>query len=205
MKRVLISGARAPVALDLARAFAAAGFAVHLADSVTTAGALAAPGRRHRWPAPRQRFCAFRAAVKQLVDQVAPDLIVPTCEEVFALKAAAEQMGFGDLVFAPTSPLLARLHSKIAFPALMGELALVADQAGDLVFKPEFSRFATATLIRPDRARLTTLRPSPQRRWASQAFIAGEEVCLWSAGRAGRLVAFCAYRPRYRLGQTASF
>lgn len=221
MRRVLISGARAPVALDLARSFAAADWAVHLGDSVTTLGALGVGAQRHRWPAPRQRFAAFRAALAQLVDRVTPDLIVPTCEEVFALRAAAEQLGFAERVFAPPLALLARLHSKITFPQLIAELGLPAPQtralasandlkrvsnaAATLVFKPEFSRFATAALIRPEPPRLATLKPSPQRRWAAQDFIAGEEVCLWAAARAGQLVAFCAYRPRYRLGQSASF
>ena len=57
--KVLITGARAPVAVDLARAFAAAGHEVHLADSVTPWAARwskAKRGRIVRLPPARHEF-----------------------------------------------------------------------------------------------------------------------------------------------------
>jgi len=86
---VLITGARAPVALDIARSFAAAGFAVHMADSVTARIARwsRVPKRVHRLPPPRGDPAAFAEAVAALVAAVDPLLIVPTCEEVFHLAA----------------------------------------------------------------------------------------------------------------------
>jgi hypothetical protein len=38
-----------------------------------------------------------------------------------------------------------------------------------------------------------------------QDFVDGEEICLWSAAVRGEVVAFAAYRPRWRLGRSASF
>ena len=60
-RRVLLTGARAPIALDLARQFAAAGWQVHTADS-QPAHATSASGAvhcHHRVPPPRQQPAGF--------------------------------------------------------------------------------------------------------------------------------------------------
>src|SRR5688572_17054720 len=106
--RILISGARAPVAQDLARACRAAGMDVHLADSVTPFAARALRPRFpiHRLPPPRQAFADFRKRLLALIDEIAPDLLVPTCEEVFWLAEAARRDGYADRLFAPPPDLL---------------------------------------------------------------------------------------------------
>jgi hypothetical protein len=96
------------------------------------------------------------------------------------------------------APVTRRVTSRAALAAWRGE-------AGRLVFKPEFSRFATDTLIRPSAEALARIRPSVETPWAVQDFIEGTEICLWSAARQGELVAFAAYRPRWRLGRSSSF
>jgi len=223
VKGVLVTGARAPVALDLARAFRAAGCATHLADSVTP---WAAKGLRpsfpiHALPPPRHRFADFRTALAKLIAEHAIDLVVPTNEEVFWVSAAAERDGYAARVFAPPLAVLRRLHSKIDFGRLAREIGIATPESWplascddlarlpvglpELVLKPEFSRFATRTLIRPDRSRLAAVKPTATRRWVAQRFIAGQEVCCWSAARSGEIVALAAYRPRWRHGQAAAF
>jgi hypothetical protein len=223
VNRILVTGARAPVALDLARAFRAAGVVVHLADSLTPWAAKALrPGfPLHRLPPPRQSFAAFRPALAKLVAEQRIDLVVPTCEEVFWIAAAAGRDGYAPQVFAPPLAVLRRLHSKIEFGALARALGIPvpdswtltsADDLGrvpvdlqHLVLKPEFSRFASRTLIRPAPSRAASIRPTPTARWVAQRFVAGQEVCCWSAARAGSVVALAVYRPRWRHGQAAAF
>jgi hypothetical protein len=218
--RVLITGARAPIALDLARSFEAAGCEPHLADSVTPLSVLASGrgARFHRLAAPRRDFAAFAAEVERLVERLDPRLIVPTSEEVFYLAEAARLGGFAERLFAPPMTLLRRLHSKAEFPGLVAEAGLAspatrrivepselpADGAG-LVLKPEFSRFAERVLVEPGPAALSRLRPSPDAPWVAQARVEGEELCLWSAAIGGRLAAVAAYRPLWRLPGSASF
>ncbi|MBO9559390.1 MAG: ATP-dependent carboxylate-amine ligase [Caulobacter sp.] len=223
MKRVLITGARAPIAIDLARSFAAAGWEPHLADSVRPWSARLAPvadGRLHRHAPPRFAFARFRADLKALVTRLDPQVILPICEEVFYVAEAAARDGFADRVLAPPPEMLRRLHSKVEFAALAREAGLDApathrlrsledlqawrSKARQLVFKPEFSRFASRALIRPAPGRLA-ITPTPEAPWAVQAYEGGEEVCIWSFARAGRLTAFAAYRPSWRLGRSASF
>ena len=142
--------------------------------------------------------------------------------EVFYVAEAAARDGYSAQVFAPPPAVLRRLHSKIEFPAWARELGVPAPEtqavvsACDvtaastahgraLVLKPEFSRFGTATLVRPAPSELGAVAASPRHRWAAQRCIEGEEICLWTAAREGALVASAAYRPKWRLGRSASF
>lgn len=224
MRRVLITGARAPIALDLARSFRAAGVEPHLADSVTSWCARLSTLSRahlHHHAPPRFAFEVFRRDLERLVEELDPALIVPTCEEVFYVAEAAARGGFAERVFAPGPAVLRPLHSKVDFAHLALEAGLSAPltarlsewddleerltQCRQLVFKPEFSRFGSHTLVGPEERALYPILPLPDAPWAAQALVKGEEFCLWSAARDGRIVAFCAYRPLWRLGRSASF
>jgi hypothetical protein len=223
-RTILITGARAPIALDLARSFATAGWDPHLADSIRPWGARLqriARDRLHRVAPPRFAFEQFVADLGDLVARLDPVLIVPTCEEVFYIAVAAERLGIADRVFACAPAILRQLHSKVEFADLAQRAGLAVPatrrvtsvveldtwraRAQELVFKPEFSRFASHTRVRPQRAALDRLVPSPAQPWAVQDFVAGEELCLWSAAISGEIVGFAAYRPRWRLGRSASF
>jgi hypothetical protein len=221
-ENIVILGARAPVALDLARSFQNAGHRIQLADSVPSfAAAWSKTGGREmlRLPPARFRFDHYCAEIAALADRC--HLLIPTCEEVFYLASAAEKYGVMQKVFAPPIALLRQLHSKISFPALAKSLGIDAPETwpvsnaeelsnlvvrdGQFVLKPEFSRFGTATLIRPNTRELSRVIASPLSRWAAQSFVAGEEICVWTAAREGRIVASAAYRPRWRHGQAAAY
>jgi hypothetical protein len=220
---VLITGARAPVAQDLARACRAAGYRVHLADSAAShaARALRPAFPVHRLPPPRQAFAAFREAVRDLIEEIGAEHVIPTCEEVFWLAEAARRDGYADRLFAPGLGLLRRLHSKAEFPEFAAGLGIAVPGTEvlegpidvdrlphplvELVLKPEFSRFATHALIAPSPRQIERIRPSPTRRWVAQRRIRGEELCSWAALHDGRVTAFAAYRPRWRQGRAAAF
>lgn len=221
MTRVLVTGARAPVALDLARSFRSAGCDVTLADSVRPFAASLSRPRFEilRLPPPRRDFENFRARLSVLAGEY--DLIVPTCEEVFWLAAAAQRDGWAGRLFAPSIGSLRTLHSKASFPALATEagveapatwtIASAADAElvplapADLVLKPEFSRFGSKTIISPKAGVAQALPASPGRRWVAQQRLAGEELCVWSAMLGGRLVACIVYRPALRHGRSAAY
>lgn len=220
---VLITGARAPVAQDLARACRAAGYEVHLADSATShaARALRPAFPVHRLPPPRQAFAAFRTAMLRLIETTGAAHILPTCEEVFWLAEAAARDGYAERLFAPELALLARLHSKARFVDFAAGLGITVPETrileaplspdelqrplDQLVLKPEYSRFATHTIVAPSAARFARIEPSPARRWVAQQRIQGDEICSWSALHQGRVTAFAAYRPRWRQGRAAAF
>ncbi|KAF1053429.1 MAG: hypothetical protein GAK43_01427 [Stenotrophomonas maltophilia] len=220
---ILITGARAPVALDIARACRAAGLSAHLADSVTpfAARALRPHLPIHRLPRPRDEFAALRRCLLELIERWDFAQIIPTCEEVFWLAEAAARDGWSERLFAPAPTLLRTLHSKAQFNAFAADLGIAVPPSvvldapfsaqalpfatDELVLKPEYSRFATHTLIAPTAARLARVQPSAQMRWVAQQRIRGEEFCSWAAVHQGRVLAFAAYRPRWRQGQAAAF
>lgn len=221
MTRIMITGARAPVALDLARSFRAAGCNVALADSVRPFAASLSRPRFEilRLPPPRWKFEAFRARLRTLAGDF--DLIVPTCEEVFWLAEAARLDGWSKRLFAPSIGTLRTLHSKASFPALAlaagvdapatwaigsaAEARAVPLAPADMVLKPEFSRFGSKTIVGPGPGVAAALPASPARRWVAQERLEGEELCVWSAVRGGRLVACIVYRPALRHGRSAAY
>lgn len=224
MSTVLITGARAPIALDLARSFDGAGHSAHLADSVRPWSARLArhaKGRLHLLSPPRFAFDQFATDLKHLVEKLDPKWIIPTCEEVFYVAEAGARYGFAHRVFAPSPALLRTLHSKFEFAAFArangvkapettrvvsrDALAAWRDRADHIVLKPEFSRFASHTRVRPTTAEFDAVTPTQEAPWVVQSFAAGEEICIWSASVAGEVVAFAAYKPLWRLGQSASF
>ncbi len=222
-KRVLITGARAPAALELARGFAAAGFEVHMADCsrARIARWSKTPAAVHAYAAPRREPERFARDIDRLAQALDPMMIVPACEEVFHLAALADRSLLGERLFAPPLDVLARVHSKARFidearalglpvpdtRRLAGEedLKAVAGRARDLVFKPEFSRFGVKTLVGPGPDRLAAVKPTAERVWVAQQRIGGEDASFYAVAREGRLTAFSAYRSSWRLAGGAAY
>lgn len=222
VERVLITGARAPAALDIARSLKAGGLEVHMADSVPARIARwsRTPVAVHRHASPVHRPADFARDICALIDQISPVAIVPTCEEVFYLAALAEAEGWSDRLVAPTFDRLATLHHKGRFATLCGDLGLPVPTttvvtysdsllrgaaAADVVVKPAWSRFGAQTLIRPDADTLATLRPTPKTPWVIQSRVTGEEVSLYAVAHGGRLSAFSAYRSDWRTRGGAAY
>ena len=218
---VLITGARAPVALHLARLLHGAGRRVILADSPAhpIAAASTACALYRRLPPPRFAPDAYAEAVEALVRSEGVVLVIPTCEEVFYLGQLWRDRAMTARLFAPDMDLLARVHDKHAFIRLVESLGLavpkttllhsrhdlqaVHDRSRELVFKPVWSRFASHVLLRPSPEELDAISPSPEMPWVAQRFIAGEEISAYAVARDGKLKALAFYRSLYRAGKGA--
>lgn len=218
---VLITGARAPVALHLARLLHGAGHRVILADTPARpiAAASTACALYRRLPPPRFVPDAYAEAVEALVRSEGVDLVIPTCEEVFYLGQLWGDRAMPAQLFAPDMDLLARVHDKHAFIRLAQSLGLavpettllqsrhdlqaVRDRSRELVFKPVWSRFASHVLLRPSPEELDAISPSPEMPWVAQRFVAGEEISAYAVARNGELKALAFYRSLYRAGKGA--
>ena len=220
-KTVLVTGARAPAALHLARIFHGAGHRVVLADTFRfpMSRATRMKDAYAQLPSPRQSFSDYCAAVAALVEREAPDVIVPTCEEVFFLAAVRDIKGIDIPLFAPHFNRLAKVHNKADFAELaMGlgadpppttrilsreDLSRLPQPSEQSVLKPAWSRFGSRVLIRPSRPVLDALRPTVADPWVAQAYLPGEEISAYAVAVDGRLAAFQSYKPTYRVGQGA--
>lgn len=225
-KRILLTGGRAPVTLDLARLFHAAGHRVYVAESLPQhlAGASRAVTESFHVPAPNEDFEGFVAALADLADTHGIDLLVPTCEEIFHVSRGRDEIGAHCEVFAAPWAQLKRLHSKWDFiqslqargvrvpetwllrsPADL-DAALAAQPAlTRLVLKPVFSRFAAhVAFVQAGGAPPIGVMPTPERPWVAQRFIEGRARCTWSIAREGRLTAHSAYAADFTAGTGAS-
>lgn len=218
--RVLILGARAPACLEWARAFAASGWQVQVADSLhqPVSRYSRAASSCHHLPEPRHDLAAWWAALARLVQAQRIDVILPTCEEVFYLGHGVEHLSpLPCRVLTLPLSRLHPLHHKYRFacltagwPAAAPETRLLdtlsavralSATSGEWVCKPAYSRFASRTLIRPAPAQLARIQPTASQPWVAQRFVAGREHCSYSLLVDGRLTAHACYHPRYRVGR----
>ena len=215
-KTIIITGARAPVALHLARLFHSAGHRVILADTFRFPMSRATRCKHSyvQLPPPRANFAAFAAAVDALMQRTAPDLVIPTCEEVFHLAAVRDRRGIAVPLFAPDIDALGKAHNKADFADVSKGLGADAPQtrrlecaadiaahaagSDQLVFKPVWSRFGARVLIKPSVRELQRVAPTAADPWIAQSYVPGVEISAYAVGRGGRLVACQVYRPTYR-------
>lgn len=221
MANILITGGRAPAALELARVFHHAGHTVFMAESLR--GHLSQPSnavkKNFLVPSPRQQTSAFIAAIKTIVVENKIDMLVPTCEEVFYISMGRDE--FPCLVFAEPIKKLNDIHNKwnfvvnaVGHELYVPETMLIRNQDDllhaysqwrELVIKPVYSRFASRTLILPSlKQSMSTLQYGSKSSWVAQEYIRGTQICTYSVCLNGRVTAHTAYPSTFTAGQGAT-
>jgi hypothetical protein len=220
--RVLILGARAPVALDHARRFHRQGAQVFVADSLSCRLSSSSRSVRAAFalPPPRQAPREFAATLARIIQTHRIDLLLPTCEEVFYVSAARPELPRQCQVFAADFEQLRALHSKLRFQKLavdcgarlppsacVTSLAAARDWAAGrpLVLKPEYSRFGVHVRMYPQGMPSEAPTLPSLGDWVAQEYCAGRELCSYSIVHQGELRAHVAYEPRYRLARSSSY
>lgn len=226
----MITGGRAPCALDLARGFAARGAEVYAAECLEhpLCAASRAVKRSFRVPPPAQEAAGYAAALRDIVRSEQIGLLLPTCEEIFYISEYRDSFGPDCRVLAPPLETLRELHSKWAFIALCARLGFAVPEtvrlgeeseakiAGELprrrpgeaayILKPEFSRFSAGVSRHGtlDEARAEASRAGGS--WVAQAFAGSEMLCTYGVAHEGRLLAHAAYRaPQTASGASVCF
>lgn len=216
---ILLTGGRAPVTLDLARAFHRAGHTVFMAESLR--GHVSQPSNAVKAnfvvPAPRQESEAFLAALKRIIEENQIELLIPTCEEVFHIAKGLD--GLPCRVFTEPLAKLDVFHNKWKFVMNAVECNLRVPESililseddllhtfahwREFVLKPVYSRFASRTLILPSlREAFTTLKTGEP--WIAQAFIHGQQFCSYSVCQNGRITAHAVYPTIFTAGPGAT-
>jgi predicted ATP-grasp superfamily ATP-dependent carboligase len=221
MTNILLTGGRAPVALELARVFHRAGHTVFMAESLR--GHLSQPSTAIKAnfvvPAPRQEEDAFIVALKKIIVENKIDLLIPTCEEIFHIAMRRDELPC--TVFAESIERLDNLHNKWEFIVnaaghglSVPETVLITSADNllhayanwrELVLKPTYSRFASRTLIMPPlREASSTLTFHSNAQWIAQGYLKGAEFCTYSVCYNGRITAHTAYPSKFTAGQGAT-
>ena len=112
-KRILLTGGRAPAAMELARLFAGQGHEVFLAESVRfpVTRFSKSVSRYFKLPQARFRPLAYGKALSEIIRTERIDVFVPTCEEIFYVAKAADDLK-QCFVWADTFEKLDLLHNK---------------------------------------------------------------------------------------------
>ncbi|UVI32685.1 ATP-grasp domain-containing protein [Paenibacillus spongiae] len=171
---ILLTGGRAPAALELARQFADAGHRVFVAESAPYHLCRVSRAIVHsfRVPMPSREPEAFIESLRTLIQIYQIDVLLPTCEEIMYVSMGLSRLQDVCRVFAEPLEVLSRLHNKYAFIRLIEELGLQAPPTMRLsseadwqrlissledgssafyqcrfVLKPVYSRFASQVII----------------------------------------------------------
>ena len=214
MSSILLTGARAPVTLELCRAFAQQGHRVYLADMnlLPIARWSRFVEQYLRIPAPVQEFSAFTQTLKDLVKSYQIEHLIPTCEETFYVSKIKDELPCR--VWTNGFELMVELHHKQRFLELAKNFFQIPatlsctdfedwKNAEAYVFKPVFSRFASQVIIGQPEQKCQVPRKKPQD-WIAQERLFGQEICVYSIWRQGQMGGFAAYRPMQRAGKGAS-
>ena len=217
--RVLITGGRAPVALEWARALSNQGYEVHIADSLkfNLTRFSSAVFKFHLLPEAHSDPKKYVNAIASLCKKNGIETLLPTCEEIFYLSWGKEKIEKYAHLLSNELSILRKIHSKFEFSKLVddfeihcpkttlieteSELDLYREQSRKLVFKPEFSRFASETLIQPQSKELQNIQPTPQKKWVIQEFVGGTEYATHGFSLNGKFISNTIYEPKYKFGK----
>ncbi|QGQ99646.1 hypothetical protein EHS13_34675 [Paenibacillus psychroresistens] len=165
---ILLTGGRAPVTLELARQFTAAGHRVYVAESLNRylCRVSSAVTGCFKVPEPRFQPDEFIDALCEIAIKQGIDLIIPTCEEIFYVARGLERLKLHCTVFTDSFSKLTSLHNKLDFIQKAAGYGFIVPETrliqsaeewraalsafspeNGLVFKPVYSRFAAKTLI----------------------------------------------------------
>ncbi len=222
-RSVIITGGRAPAALELARCFAAEGWRVISAESqaLYLSQSSRFVHKTVRVRPPHQDPKGFVDDLAKIIESEKAELLIPTCEEAFYVSAGKEKLSKNCRVWTDSNTKLHELHSKWRFNQLAkkiglpvpasslitnsNELKTYLKKSNSCVLKPEFSRFASKTLLLRNEIEKKSVKasPSPQTPWVAQDLIEGREFCTYGLARDGKLLVHSVYSHDFTAGKGA--
>lgn len=211
MQVVLITGARAPIALEMSRSFAKHGHTVIMADSqrFTIARWSNTVKKYYLLPSARYNTEGYINTINDIIKKENVAHLIPTCEEAFYVALHKDKINCQ--VWTSDKELMHDLHSKLVFTQFANNsfpipvTQLVKDfsdwaHSESYVFKPIYSRFATGTIIGKKLSE-SYFSETDKAAWVVQNRIKGHEICIYSIWDDGVLKGYAAYHPLYRVGK----
>ena len=225
MRKILLTGGRAPVCLELARGFGADGYQIFLAESTTypLAGFSKYVTAVYSVHQPRQHQLLFIRDLIRIIRIKNIDCLFPTCEEVFYISK------YKDLIkrYCPEVMIVADgiktmdiLHNKYEFYKLCRQLRLTVPATRlfeqnmstkdlsrpdrKIVAKPVYSRFGSFTRVADCQSILPEIAKETPTPWIIQAYIPGDVVCSYSYCERGRVRFHALYKENYKTSVKAA-
>jgi predicted ATP-grasp superfamily ATP-dependent carboligase len=225
---VLLTGGRAPVALDAARNFKRAGYDVYVAESFKDHMCKVSNCVKKSFlvHVPRFNETAFVEDLIRIIEDYKVDLIIPTCEETFYLSKHKLEIEARTHVVIYTDYIekMKELHHKGAFVEKLRTLnlpfpetitvteinetttKLLSDKFANtkVVAKPAYSRFGSKVeILRPGDS-LNHLQASDSNPLLFQKFVEGIQICVYATCINGNITSLTQYRSSFNAGLGAS-
>jgi hypothetical protein len=213
LQTILITGARAPIALEMSRSFAKSGHRVIMADSLywTVARWSNSVKKYYKLPSARFETVEYIYFLNEIIQKEKVTHLIPTCEEAFYIAMYKEKLQCQ--VWTADKELMHDLHNKLIFSEFskpyfpIPETQLLRNfsdwtNSEAYVFKAIYSRFATTTIVGKKIAE-NYFSESEKNTWIAQKRIKGHEICIYSIWENGKMKAYAAYHPLYRVGKGA--
>lgn len=217
-KRVLLTGARAPISLHLCRALAEGGIEVYTADSIFHALAKSSKCSKEffLYPSPKFEPQQFIECLIQIINKREIDLLIPTCEEIFYISMFRKQLSLYCEIFVDDFEKLKLLHHKVNFIHFVDKLGfstpktyLLSPQINDLSIKKEFpsefvlkkayTRFSESVSFYKSGDKLPK-NVFTDSNWLIQEKINGTQYCSYGIARNGKLLAHSVYKSEITAG-----
>ncbi|KAL1719648.1 hypothetical protein EV715DRAFT_272557 [Schizophyllum commune] len=212
--RVLLSNGRFPVTLDLARQLRRAGHEVYCVDAMEYHVCKFSNAVRQCWQVPSPRIDAngYLAGVKRAIERANIDLIIPMHEEILYLVECEDEEIYRRL-FAPSLPVLLRMHNEWEFTQWMKTIGLDAPDAylcksyadvekiphrdeKEYALKPVFGRASQNVFhLKPGEPLPSDSEfdVSEECHWIAQEWLKGNRYCTYGIVQQGHVKALSIY------------
>jgi len=208
-QKILLTGARAFCAMDLARQLNAQGHEVYAADTsswqlIKFSNAIV---KYFTVSSPRTNAQAFVDDILQIVDNEKIDLLIPAWEEVMYLAPHAKKFSEKCTFFSSDFKTLQNLHNKWLFSQMLEDRGILSpktflirteedlqhiDLNYPFILKTCYSRASQNFMIATSSKDLHSMIKLKQP-FVAQQFINGEKFCSYTVCQKGKVVAHACY------------
>ncbi|KAF3362928.1 Uncharacterized protein PHSC3_000462 [Chlamydiales bacterium STE3] len=213
---ILLTAARSPVTLEIARLLHSAGHRVFVADTTTlnTSRFSKSVEKTFLIPSPRFHSQEFLETLVKIAKEEKITLVIPVYEEILILAKGKHLFPNTCEVFCSSFELLLELHNKWLFQKKLEELGieipktyLVKDDqdlkniefSGSYALKACYSRASLSLKKVLSKKDLPFIEIEPHNPWIAQEWIEGEKFCTYSICQKGKIRAHATYPVKYAI------
>jgi len=219
-KKILLTGARSPITLDLARLLSYSGHEVYASDTSNIHVCRYSNAIKQSFTIPSPRFHPdhFIETLISITQEKKIDFLIPNWEEIFCLSKSIDQFPKYCKIFCSPFDLLNTLHSKWLFSQKLKELGLNVprtylissiQQLQDVPFKDSYilkasySRAAQRVFkVFPNKP-LPGFTILPNNPWIAQEWIRGKKYCCYSVCYNGKVNAHSTYPVEFSIDESS--
>jgi predicted ATP-grasp superfamily ATP-dependent carboligase len=215
-RKILLTFARSPLALDLARQLHASGHKIVAADSIKIhiSRFSNAVSKSYLVPSPSANPANYVQALLKIVREESIDFLLPLFEETACIAKYRSKFPKACAIFSPSFELFSELHNKWLFQQRLKKIGilpvpstLIHNQeelsalAWDrpILLKACYSRGSQAIFKLSPGQLAPKLEIDPCNPWIAQEWLEGDKYCSYSICRNGSVFAHALYPVQYAI------